>query len=141
GKRPGTTTGPINQHLLPRLDLSFVANPPQSDQSRFRDGRCFLEGQTGWFECQGFFGNADILGKATRIRQDVPKYFVPWLKLPDIFASHFNPPGDVRSEDLVTWLEKPPDAGIQRFADQVLPVRSIDGRSLNLDQDFIVRRG
>src|SRR5260370_37124282 len=64
-KRTGAATGTINQNLLPWLDLSFIANPLQGDHCRLRDGRYFLECHTGWFESQGFFTDADILGKYT----------------------------------------------------------------------------
>src|SRR5258707_4384577 len=94
--RTGTATSAINQNSLPRLNLSFVANPLQGDNCRLRDGRYFLECHTGWFQCQGIFRSADILGKTTHRPQDVSEDFIPWLKLSDVSASHFNSPAYVR---------------------------------------------
>src|ERR671916_1303799 len=137
-ERTGAAAGATNQNLLSWLDLSFIANPLQGDHCRLRDGRCLLECHTGWFERQGTFTSTHILGKTTHTRQDVSEDFIPWLKSPDVSASHFNSPGYVRSEYVVTWFQKSPYAGIQRFASQSLPVGSIDGYRLNLDQYFIV---
>src|SRR3990172_3062179 len=97
-KRTSTAARTINQNFLPRLDLSFIANPLQGDHCRLRDGRCFLECHTGWFQRQGSSTNTDILGKTTQTPQNVPEYFISWLKLPVVSASYFNSPGDVRSE-------------------------------------------
>src|SRR5215212_1831074 len=138
--RTGTTTGAINQNLLSWLDLSFIANPLEGNNGRLRDGRCFFECHPGWFQCQPVFRRTDIFGKTTQTRQDVSEDFIPWLISTDVSASHFNSPGYVRSEYLVTWSQKPPYAGIQRFTSESLPVRSIYGYRLNLDQYFIVLR-
>jgi len=67
------------------------------------DGRYYLECHTGWFERQGTFTSTHILGKTTQAWQDVSEDFIPWLKSPDGSASHFNSPGYVRSEALLTW--------------------------------------
>jgi len=96
-KRTGATAGPIDQHLLPRLDLSFIANPLQGDHCRLRDGSYFLECHTRWFQRQGTFTSTHVLGKTTHTRQDVSEDFIPWLKSPDVSASHLNSPGYVRS--------------------------------------------
>src|SRR5215211_308799 len=138
--RTGTTTGAIYQDLLPRLDLSFIANPLQGDHCRLRDGRCFLECHTRWFRCQFVLRRTDILGKTTQTRQDVAEDFIPWLESTDVAASHYDSTGYVRSEYLLTWFQQPPYAGIQRFASESLPVRSIYGYRLNLDQHLIVLR-
>jgi hypothetical protein len=45
-----------------------------------------------------------MLGKTTQTRQDVSEDFIPWLKSPDVSASHFNSASNVRSEYLVTWF-------------------------------------
>src|SRR5919107_3823721 len=99
----GTTTGAIDQDLLPWLELSFIANPLQGDHCRLRDGRCFLECHTGWFQCQPVFRRTDILGKTTQTPQDVAEDFITWSKSTDVSASHFDPPGYVRSENVLTW--------------------------------------
>src|SRR5206468_3191279 len=96
---------------------------------------------TGRFECQGSFANADIFGKTTHTAQDVSVYFVSRFQPGDVLAGHFNPPCDVRSKYVAAWLAKPAYAGIQGFAYQALPVRSIQGHRLKFDQHFIVRRG
>src|SRR5215210_7060236 len=103
-KCTGAAAGAINQNLLPRLDPSFIPNPLQGDHCRLRDGRYFLERHTGRFERQGTFTSTHILGKTTHTRQDVSEDFIPWLKSPDVPASHFNSPGYVRSEYLLTWF-------------------------------------
>src|ERR671911_1549521 len=102
-KRTGASAGAIDQDLLPRLDPSFFANPLQGDHCPLRDGRCFLECHTCWFQRQGTFTSAHILGKTTHTPLDVSEDFIPWSKSPDVSASHFDPPGYVRSEYLVTW--------------------------------------
>jgi hypothetical protein len=94
-------TGVTN--LLPRLDLSTIANPLQGDHCRLRDGRCFFECHTGWFQRQGTFTSTNILGKTTQVRHDVSEDFITWLKSPDVSASHLNSPGYVGSEYLPTW--------------------------------------
>jgi hypothetical protein len=88
---------------LPRLDLSFIANPLQGDHCRLWDGRYYLECHTGWFERQGTFTSTHILGKTTQAWQDVSEDLIPWLKSPDVSAGHLNSPGYVRSESLLTW--------------------------------------
>src|SRR5215210_5007836 len=103
-KRTGAAACATNQNLLPRLDLPFIANPLQGDHCRLRDGRYFLERHTGWFQRQGTFTSTHILGKTAQTRQDVSEDFIPWLKSPDVSASHLYSPGYVRSEYLVTWF-------------------------------------
>src|SRR5919112_1348526 len=88
--RTGTTTGAINQNLLPWLELSFIANPLQGYHCRLRDGRCFFERHARWFRCQAVFRRTDILGKTTQTPQDVAEDFIPRSKSPDVSASHFD---------------------------------------------------
>jgi hypothetical protein len=139
-KRTSTATGAIDQNALPWPNLSLITNSLQGNDCSLRDSRGLFKCQTGWFPCQRFFRNTDIFGEATPIRWHFPKYFIPGLKLPDVFAGYFHSPGDIRPKNLVIGPAKSTEAGIQRFASQTLPVRAVDGDRVHLDQYFIVRR-
>ena len=140
GKSACTATGAIDQHLLSRLDLSFCLNALQGNHGSLRDGCGLLERQTCWFPCEELFGNTGIFGETTSIEWHLSKDFIPGLKSPDVFANPFHLPGDIGPEDLVPWLAKSSEAGIQRFASQSFPIRSIDGYRMYLYQNFVVGR-
>jgi len=125
----------MNQHLLSDLDLSCIAQTLQRGECRYRDGRCCLKREIGRFHHHGIFTSTHIFGKSA---QPPPKDFIPWLKLRDGAADRFHPPGDVNSESLVFWFEKPAsdDAGQKRTSHS--QVKCIDGCRLNLYQDFTV---
>src|SRR2546427_3425796 len=80
GKRTSTTTRAIDQNFLTRLNLSFLANPSQSDHSRLWDRCRFLERHTGWFPRQGFSTGANVLSKTSMIVWEFPKHFISGLK-------------------------------------------------------------
>ena len=46
------------------------------------------------FQYQGIFAGTYILGKSTKTTYvQVPEYLIAWLKLPDVPANRFHPPG------------------------------------------------
>jgi hypothetical protein len=106
-----------------------------------RDGRNLLECHTRRLQCQVFLTGADILGKTAHRPQDIPEDFIPRLKSRDVLADSFNPPGYVRAKYLAAWSSQAADAGIQRFAYQPFPIRSVQGYRHKLDQHLVVRRG
>src|SRR3989440_11538966 len=104
-KRTHTTRRTMNQHLLPWLNLSFIAKTLQGGDCRHRYGRCFLEREIGRFQHQCIFTSAYILGKtATTTRGYVPEYLITWLKLLYVFAHRFNPTRYVSAEYCVFWF-------------------------------------
>src|SRR5437868_10296469 len=67
-KRTDTTTRTMNQHLLPLLNVSFIAKALQGGESRLRDGCCFLKRYIGRFQNQCIFRNSYIFGKTAKTR-------------------------------------------------------------------------
>ena len=76
---PTPPDDPVNQDLLPRLNLSFVAKTLQSGDRRYRDGGG-LKRETGRFQDQFVFISTRILGKRTLV---YPEHLIPWLELLD----------------------------------------------------------
>src|SRR6266566_10023397 len=106
-KRTYTTRCPMNQHLLPILNVTFIAKALQGGESRLRDGCCFLKRESGRFEDQCVFRNRDIFGKTAKTTLDcVSEYLIAWLKLCDVSANYFNSSRNVRPEYRVLGFEK-----------------------------------
>src|SRR6266566_134723 len=142
-KRTDPTTRTMNQHLLPLLNVSFIAKALQGDDCRLRYGCCFLKRYIGRFQDQCIFMNRYIFGKTAKtILGCVSEYLITWLKLFYISANCFNPSRNVRSEYFVLWFEKPiaHEAHQERFRSQEMPVTRIDGCRINFYEDFIVLR-
>src|SRR6266567_6174891 len=140
-KCPHAAGRTIDQHLLPWLNVSLVAQTLQGGDCRHRDGRGFLERHIGWFQRQCIFTRTHILGKSapTTLGQ-VPEYLITWLKLRDVPANCFNLPRYGSAEDLVFWFEKPKahEAHQERFPSQKMLVTRSGGCRKNFYQDFIV---
>jgi len=103
-KRTHATRRTINQDLLPRLNLSLIAETLQGGDCRKRYGRCFLECHTGRFQHQCIFTSTYILGKTAPTTPGyVSEYLIACLKQVCIPANRFNPPRYVSSEYLVPW--------------------------------------
>src|SRR6266700_6538094 len=142
-KRTDTSRRTIDQHLLPLLNVSFIAKALQGGESRLRDGCCFLKRYIGRFQDQCIFRNSYIFGKTAKTRLDcVSEDLITCLKLFYISANCFNPSRNVRSEYRVFWFEKPiaHEAHQERFSSQEMPVTRIYGSRMNFYQDFIVLR-
>src|SRR5207253_8765940 len=67
-KRTDTSRRTIDQHLLPLLNVSFIAKALQGGESRLRDGCCFLKRYIGRFQDQCIFRNSYIFGKTAKTR-------------------------------------------------------------------------
>src|SRR5438552_13335325 len=79
-KRNYTTRCPMNQHLLPLLNVTFIAKALQGGESRLRDGCCFLKRESGRFEDHCSFRNRDIFGKTAKTILDcVCEYLITCL--------------------------------------------------------------
>src|SRR3990172_2795245 len=106
-KRTHTTGRTINQNLLPRLNLSFIAKTLQGGECRYRDGCCFLKRYIGWFQRQCIFTSTYILGKSARTTPRYSEHFITWLELLDVSSDCLNPSGHISSELRIFWFEKP----------------------------------
>src|SRR5258708_24019898 len=62
-ERAHTARRTVDQNLLPRLNLAFVAKALKSGQPRYRYGRRLLEGKIGGLQGQTSFRRAHILGE------------------------------------------------------------------------------
>src|SRR5579863_62884 len=70
----------IDQHLLPLLNVSFVAEGLQGGESRLRYGCCFLKRYSGRFQDQCIFRNRYIFGKSAKpMFGCVSEYLVTYL--------------------------------------------------------------
>src|SRR5213078_3914416 len=142
-KRTDTSRRTIDQHLLPLLNVSFIAKALQGGESRLRDGCCFLKRESGRFQDQCIFRNSYIFGKTAKTRLGcVSEDLITYLKLFDVSADRFNSSRNVRSEYRVLWFEKPKahEAHQERLSAQKMPVTCICARRINFYQDFIVLR-
>src|SRR6266516_8190273 len=120
-KRTHTTTRTMNQHLLPLLNVSFIAKALQGGESRLRDGCCFLKRESGRFQDQCIFRNSYIFGKTAKtILGCVSEYLITCLKLFYVSADRINSSRNVRSEYRVFWFEKlkAHEAHQERFTSQ-----------------------
>src|SRR5260221_8494824 len=129
----------VNQDLLPRLNLSFVAKTPQSGDRRYRDGGGGLKRETGRFQDQFVFISTRILGKRTLA---YPEHLIPWLELLDGCANGLHPPGDVDSEDRVDGFEKHTvhEAAHHRCRCEAPEIKRVGRCRLNFYQHLIVFR-
>src|SRR5512139_3131218 len=98
GKGSNTTRRAVDQHLLPRLNVSIVAECLQGSHCRHGYGRSLLERKIGRFQRYCIFIGTYILRKCATTgcsTGQVPKDFITWLKLPDLTANRLDPPGYV----------------------------------------------
>src|SRR6266852_1085662 len=125
----------MNENLLSGLNLSCIAKTLQCGECLYRGGGSVLKRSVGRFQRQSVFRNRCILGKTPR---PCPEHLIPWLKLRDVGANGFHPPGDVSAESRVFRFEKPTrdDTGQKRTSHS--QVKCIDGCRMNLYQDFTV---
>ena len=140
-KRPHTTRRTINQHLLSRLNLSFIAKPCKAVTAARGTAAACSNVTLAGFNANASSLGTDILGKtAPTTLGQVPEYLITWLKLLDVPANRFNPPRYGSSGYGVFWFEKPePHRRIRNgFRSQEMQVRRIDGCRMNFYQDFIV---
>ncbi|MBK8794014.1 MAG: hypothetical protein IPN59_13005 [Holophaga sp.] len=90
-----TAAGSINQHLLPWLYLALEADALQGNHPAWGMAACFFKAQAGRLVYQSIFWRGDILGQAAMIARYLSKDFISNLKLSDVFADQFHPPGDI----------------------------------------------
>src|SRR5687767_15794832 len=107
---------------MPPLHMAFLAYPEESDYPCLRDGGGLLEGQTGGFQHHGLSMCADVLRETATVSRDLAKDFIARFELGMVYPGKLHSTGDVRSQDLVTWLSDPSQASVQRFTDQTFPV-------------------
>lgn len=92
--------------MLTRLDFAQIAQPLQSDDSRFGHRCGFRKGQIIGLERQYVFGRSYILGipTSTAVRQ-IAVDRITGLKLCNVFTDCIYPSGDISVEDPEGRLE------------------------------------
>src|ERR1700726_3712379 len=84
---PDTAGRAIDQNLLPRLNLSFVAHTLQRRNPRDVDGSCLFKTDAGRLQCDCSHGPpADILGKGPT---STAEHVIAWFELSDILTDRF----------------------------------------------------
>jgi hypothetical protein len=87
--------GPIDQHLLPGLDLSVVLDPLQRDGPRLGKGRGLLVGHAGGHRRQRSLRHADGLREPAHMTEDVCEHVLAWPEARRVAARRLHPSGDV----------------------------------------------
>ena len=98
-----TSRRPVDQDLLPWLNLPLVAKPLQCGERRHRDGRRLLQRQVGRFR-RDCVANAHVLGEGSVPRAE---YLVTRSKLCDVSADRFLRPREVDSQSVALWFGYP----------------------------------
>src|SRR5207248_5651242 len=92
----------VDQDLLPRLDLSFVAYSLQCRDTRDVDRGCLLKGDVCWLERDGSIrARTDVLGKGA---VSATEHFITRFELGDVFADCLNRSGKINAQPRVLWL-------------------------------------
>jgi hypothetical protein len=130
--------GAVDQYLLPRLDLPFVAKGQEGGDSRLGYGRRLLERHVGWLVYEEVLFYTPVLCESAKVAY--PEYLVTRLEQLDVGADLFDTPGYVVSEDVVLRLSQPPCCQAEKigFTRQDLPVNIVDGCRMDFDQHLIV---
>src|SRR6267143_4430769 len=91
--------GAVDQDLLPRLDLSFVANSLQGGDARDVDRSRLLKCDVCWLDRDSSIrARTDILGKGST---SPAKHLVAWFELRHILANRFNRPCKINAQSCV----------------------------------------
>jgi hypothetical protein len=138
GKRPHPTRRAIHHNPLPGSDLARITQPLESGDSGDRDGGRFLKRTIRGFQGYSVFTSTGVLGEATHA---APKYLIPRLKLGDVLANGFHPPGDIRAQSPAFGDAHQPTGYTSRSTSHAMIVQRICGCRMNLDQYLIVVGG
>ena len=135
----GSATRPIDQNLLSGLELALVVYPAQGDDSGLGESRGILKRHLGGLECKYLFTSARVFCKTAEGPHDVAKHIITGLEPRDPIADRFNPPRDVRSEDLEPGLEQAPgSARVERRPGQHLPIGEVQRGRMDPEKNLIV---
>src|SRR5947207_1476121 len=95
----------VDQDLLPRLDLSFIAQSLQRRDTRDVDRGCLLKRDVRRLERDGSIcARTNIFGKGP---VSATEYLITRFELGDVFANCFNRSGKINAESNVLGLAQP----------------------------------
>src|SRR6266700_3323787 len=136
-ERPNTSGRAVNQHLLSRLNLSFVPKSLQRRDASYVDRSGLLKCQIGRLQGHASIRtNAYVLAESS---SSSTEHLVTWFELCHGFADCFNRPRKVNAQSCVLWLTQPnPEPHDLWRAFDEMPVVWIDGGRANFYQDLIV---
>jgi hypothetical protein len=116
GKGSHTAGRAVDQHLLPRLNLS-LAQALQRSKSGQRERGGLLKRDVRRLRGQCSLGSTCILGQSAA--RDA-EHFVTWFELRYVFADGFHLASDVLPKARVSWFAQPEDQATKpRVADHV----------------------
>src|SRR6266480_1822214 len=103
-ERAYTSRRPVNQGLLPRLNLSLVAKSLQCRDAGDIDRSCLLEGQVNRLPRDGStLANTHILSKGPI---SPAKYLIARFELCDVLADRLNCPRVIDAQSCVLWFSQ-----------------------------------
>jgi hypothetical protein len=91
--------GAVDQDVLPRLKLTFVAKALERGHPGDRYGGCLLERDVGWLQGQLVLGCTRVLGERAPAGAE---YGIAWLKTPHALADGLDFAGEIDSR--IRWL-------------------------------------
>ena len=101
GERAHAARRPVDEDLLPRLDLAVIAKQLESGGCRHANGGCLLEGEIGRLLDELILGSARVLGERTSAPAED---FVSGTEGVDLRADRFDSPRDIGSRNCCLWL-------------------------------------
>lgn len=123
GERAHPARCAIDQHLLPRLDFSKIAQTLQRGDSRGRDRRRFFERDVGWF-WRDRFTHGHVIG----IRSVSPaEDFIAGLEIRDLLAGRLDHARKIRAQPCVFRSGKSADDAGKEQAGHGVPLRHVHG--------------
>ena len=137
GERTHASRRAIDQDLLPRLNLSLVAETLQRRDCGDPHGSRLLERQVGRLQRHcSILSNQHVL----RERTGPPaENLITWFEPIDVPADRFDRTCKVDAQSCDLWFTQPgPQAHEVRRASHVMPVEWIDGSRANPDQNLVV---
>src|ERR1700733_1577690 len=140
GKRTDPSRRAVDQHFLPRLNLSVVAQGLQRRDGSYRHSRRLLKRHIARLQRQRpAFANVYILRECSICAAE---YFIAWLEQLDAFSYRFDRACKVDPQaDIVRRTGADQSAHDVGLASHVMPVQRVDGGCVHLDQYSIVSRG
>ena len=126
----------VNQDLLSRSNLPFVAKTLQPGECRHRYRSCLRERHAMWLDNQCRLVATHILRKGPAAGTE---HVIAWFELRYVPADRFDLTGNIDAKSFVLWFAQPCQyAKAVRPTLQHAPVKRIDGRCANFYQYFIV---
>ena len=135
GEGPDASRRTIDQNLLPRLELSLVAQTLERGERRRRHGRRLFERQVSRLQCDGASASAGVLRECAALPAE---HLVTRLKLAHVATDRFDRPREVAAEEPGLRLAQAHLCAPDVQASEGVPIPSGHRSGVHADEDAVV---